>query len=111
MSIIKNLGPISLLLCLRKIFEKCLTSRVAEAARATGTIAEYHNGSKAYRSAIDSLMLTLSPTNEWMQGKNYVKKGKVLRPRYSQLTSQVPSTVSIKTGYARCSPTSACRPG
>lgn len=79
-SMTKNLHHISLLSCLGKLFGKCMTSRVAAAGRAIGDIAEYHHGSRACRSAVDALMLTLIPVNEWMMGKNYLAIQKDTRP-------------------------------
>lgn len=69
-----NIRPISLLSCLGKLYEKLLTSRVAEAGKATGAISETHMGSRENTSAIDTLMATLTPAQEWLNRPSKVNK-------------------------------------
>lgn len=66
LSIPKNLGPISLLSCLGKTFEKIQTQRVAWARKLTGAISPDRLESRAGHLAIDNLMMTLTPAQEWL---------------------------------------------
>lgn len=70
----KNIRLISLLSCIGKLFEKCLTRRVAEAGTMTGAISPEHFGSRECLSAIDTLMVTLTKAQEWLSAKHTINK-------------------------------------
>lgn len=79
-SIRKNLGPISLLSCLGKAFEKVLTARLMKAASLTGASPAEHMGCLPSRSTIDTLMMTLTPVQSWTRqrtGRNQSSVGPI----------------------------------
>ncbi|KAL0630783.1 hypothetical protein Q9L58_010367 [Maublancomyces gigas] len=62
----KSLRPISRLSCLGKTFEKILTKRIPEAGKLMSPIAKKHMQSRFGLSAIDSLLLSMTQAQEWL---------------------------------------------
>lgn len=75
----KNLQLISLLSCLGKTLEGILAHRIAEAAEICGALTYWEFGCKQSLSAIDALITTITPTEEWLK-HNSTHKTKVNRP-------------------------------
>lgn len=66
LSIPKNLRPILRLFFLSKTVEKILTQRIAWTSKLSGASTPDHFRSRAGHSAIDTLMMTLTPVQEWL---------------------------------------------
>lgn len=69
-----NIRPILLLSYAGKLYEKILTARDAEAGKAMGAISDTHMGSRENIPAMDTLMATLTPAQEWLNWPPKINK-------------------------------------
>lgn len=72
----KDYQPISLLSCLGKTFEKIQASRLAQEAEKNGEFTAQQMGSRQSLSAIDTLMVTLTKAQVWMDNPGKYSKVK-----------------------------------